>query len=57
MGALIEMELQRTSQADLLNNVVDFDFNGDKVSEIWTTSAHRFWLALKVGPFLEVSVN
>lgn len=47
VGALIETELQGTSQGDLLNNIVDFDSNGDKVSEMWTTSAHRLWLALK----------
>ena len=57
VGALIEMELQGISQGDLLNNIVDFDSNGDKVSEIWTTSAHRLWLALKVGRFLEIGVN
>ncbi len=53
VGALIETELQGTSRGDLFNNIVDFDSNGDKFTEIWTKSAHRFWLGLKVGPFLK----
>jgi hypothetical protein len=44
----IETELQEISNGKLVNKIMDFDSNGDKLSEVSTKSAQRLWLALKV---------
>jgi hypothetical protein len=57
----IETELQGISKGKLINKIMDFDFNGDKLSEVSAKSAQRLWSALKVRmpfkvPNQEVSV-
>jgi hypothetical protein len=44
----IETELQGISKGKLVNKIMDFDSNGDKLSEVSTKSAQRLWSALKV---------
>jgi hypothetical protein len=47
----IETELQEISKGKLINKIMGFDSNGDKLSEVSTKSAQRLWSALKVGFF------
>jgi hypothetical protein len=44
----IETELQEISKGKLINKIMDFDSNGDKLLEVSTESAQRLWSALKV---------
>jgi hypothetical protein len=44
----IETELQEISKGKLINKIMDFDSNGNKLLEVSTESAQRLWSALKV---------
>jgi hypothetical protein len=44
----IETELQEISKGKLINKIMDFDSNGDKLSEVSTKSVQQLWSALKV---------
>jgi hypothetical protein len=44
----IETEFQEISKGKLINKIMEFDCNGDKLSEVSTKSAQRLWSTLKV---------
>jgi hypothetical protein len=48
LKASVETELEVIPKGRAINKIVDFDFNGNKILEVSTNSAHRLWLALKV---------
>ena len=44
----IDTELQEISKGKLINKIMEFDSNGEKLSEVSTQSAQRLWSTLKV---------
>jgi hypothetical protein len=53
IDAEIETQLQEISEGKPINKIIDFDSNGDKLSEVSTKEAQRFWSAVKVRLFFE----
>jgi len=53
----IEKELQGIPKGNIINKVVDLDYNGDKLLEVSTQSAQRLWSALQVPLFFKSNVK